>query len=127
MTTKHVKGEINTVDYTAGSAITSGDVLVLGSTDAKKVRVGVALTDIANGAVGAVAITGCFALAKVSAAVIAQGDSVNWDSSVSSVEDNAHTTAAGDVAEFGMADLAYGSGTTTANIWINEPGTYDAV
>lgn len=126
MATSHVKGEINTVDYTAGSAISSGDVVILGATDAKKVRVGVALSDIANGSVGAVAITGCFAFTKVSAAVIAQGDSVNWDSSLSSVEDNAHTTAAGDVAEFGMADLAYGAGTTTANVWINEPGTYDA-
>ena len=126
MATNHVKGEINTVNYTAGSAISSGDVIVIGGTDAKKVRVGVALGDIASGSVGAVAITGCWTMAKVSAAVIKQGDSVNWDSSVPAVEDNAHTTAAGDVAEFGMADAAGANGDTTIAVWIDQPGTYDA-
>ena len=126
MATNHVKGEINTVDYTAGATISSGDVVVLGATDAKKVRVGVALDDIANGSIGAVAITGCFKLAKVSAGVIAQGDSVNWDSSASAVDDNAHTTAAGDVSEFGMADTAAAATVLFCDVWINEPGTYDA-
>jgi len=127
MAATYHKGEvISTVDYVAGSAISSGDVVVLGGTDAKKVRVGVALADIASGSTGAVAITGCWKFTKVSAAVIKQGDSVNWDSSVSSVDDNAHTTAAGDVAEFGMADAAGANGETTINVWIDQPGTYDA-
>lgn len=126
MAVTHVKGEINTVNYTAGATISSGDVIVLGVVDAKKCRVGVALTDIANGSVGAVAITGCFTFVKVSAAVIGQGDAVNWDSNLASVEDNAHTTGAGDVAEFGMADAAAAATVLTCDVWIDTPGTYDA-
>jgi len=121
-------GTIRSVTYSngTGSAISSGDVVVLASTDAKKCRVGVAMADIADGSSGQVAISGCFAFAKVSAAVIAQGESVNWDASADAVDDNAATSAAGDVVEFGMADEAAGNGATTINVWIDEPGTYDA-
>ena len=121
-------GEIRSVTYSnSGSAISAGDVVVLGATDAKKVRVGIALDDIAaTSGTGQVAISGCWTFPKVSAAVIAQGDSVNWDSSAGAVDDNAHTTAAGDVAQFGMADAAGAATTTTINVWIEEPGTYDA-
>jgi predicted RecA/RadA family phage recombinase len=40
---------------------------------------GVALTDIATGATGAVAVTGTFALAKDGATPFAQGAAVDWD------------------------------------------------
>lgn len=127
MATNQVSGgDPQNVLHTAAAAISSGDVVVLASTDAKKCRVGVALVDIASGATGAVAVTGVWRFAKVSAAVIAQGESVNWDSSEEEVDDNAHTSAAGDVVEFGMAVEAAGDAVTSIDIDISEPGTYDA-
>ena len=69
---------------------------------------------------------GVFEFAKVSTAVILAGQAVNWDSSVPGVEDNAHTTGAGDVGEFGRAMEDAGNGTTTILVDISEPGTYDA-
>jgi predicted RecA/RadA family phage recombinase len=128
MATNYVKGTIRSVTYSnSGSAISSGDVVVLGGADGKKCRVGIAMEDIAaTSGTGQVAVTGCWSFAKVSAAVITQGQSVNWDSSEEAVDDNAHTTAAGDVAQFGMADANGAATTTSINVWIDEPGTYDA-
>ena len=128
MATNYVKGRAETSLYTnaSGSTITSDSVVVMGATDGKKVSIGVADHDIADGESGTVYITGCFTLPKVAAAVIAQGDAVNWDASEGAVEDNAHTTGAGDVAEFGRADEAAGATTTTVNVWIDYAGTYDA-
>jgi predicted RecA/RadA family phage recombinase len=128
MATNYVKGAITSVTYSnSGSAISSGDVVVLASTDAKKCRVGIAMEDIAaTTGTGQVAVTGCWTFPKVSDADIAQGESVNWDSSEGEVHDCSHTTAAGDVASFGMADTAGAATTTSINVWIDQPGTYDA-
>jgi predicted RecA/RadA family phage recombinase len=128
MATNLIKGSVHTTQYanSSGATIASGTPVVMASTDAKKCRVGVALVDIADGSTGAVAISGCWRLPKVSDAVIAQGESVNWDASEGEVDDNAHTTAAGDVKEFGMADAAAAATTTTVDVWIDQPGTYDA-
>ena len=123
---KYKSGELQTVQYTAGADITVDDVVVLGGVDAKKCTVGVAMDTIANGSTGAVAVAGVFEFAKVSTAVILAGQAVNWDSSVPGVEDNAHTTGAGDVAQFGRAMEDAGNGTTTILVDISEPGTYDA-
>ena len=97
-----------TVDYTAGATISSGDVLVLGATGA--VSVGVALTDIANGSIGAVAVDGVFTLTKLTGAVIVQGETVDWDLSGLAVDDNAMTPASGDVSDFGVAMVSACSG-----------------
>jgi len=51
---------------------------------------------------------------------------VNWDTSAGAVDDNAHTTAAGDVAQFGAAMIDAGNGVTVLDVDIAEPGTYDA-
>ena len=84
-----LKSAGDVVDYTAGATISSGDVVVMGVANATDgSTVGIALTDIANGSIGAVAITGVFTMTKVSTAVIAQGSVVNWDSSVPAVEDH---------------------------------------
>lgn len=123
---KYKYGEMLTVQHTAGSAISADDVIVLGGVDAKKCTVGVAMEDIASGAVGSVAVTGVFEFAKVTGAVILSGQAVNWDSSETAVEDNAHTTAAGDVGEFGKAMQEAGSGVLLIEVEIGEPGTYDA-
>lgn len=126
---KYKFGDLLTVEYTpSGAAIAADDVIVLGAVDTAKVTVGVAMKDVADGvtAEGAVAVTGVFEFAKVSAAVIAAGEAVNWDSSVSSVEDNAHTTAAGDVAQFGRAMQDGANGDTTILVDIGLQGAYDA-
>lgn len=101
------------VDHTAGATYSSGDVVVLGTVAGQNCTVGIALKDIASGAVGPVAIRGTFNIAKVSAAVIVQGELVDWDSSESEVDDNVATSATGDVPGFGMAMESAGNGVTT--------------
>lgn len=128
-TATYKRGEIRTALYTAGADIAVDQVVILGVVDAKKCRVGVARQAIASGDTGIVAVSGVFEFPKVSAAVIKAGESVNWDSSSNTtgeVDDNAHTTAAGDVAQFGCAMADAGNGVTTIEVDITEPGTYDA-
>lgn len=120
------RGEIRTALYTAGADIAVNEVVVLGVVDAKKCRVGVARQAIASGDTGVVAVSGVFEFAKVTGAVIKAGEAVNWDSSAGAVEDNAHTTGAGDVAQFGAAMADAGSGVLVLEVDIAEPGTYDA-
>ena len=107
---------VNVVNHTAGGTYSSGDPVVLGSTAGGMVSIGIALTDIASGAVGPVAIRGTYNFAKVSTAVIVQGETVNWDTSESAVEDNAHSAATGDVEDFGMAMESAGNGVTTVAV-----------
>ena len=104
-------------------------MVVLGAVNAKKVSVGVALKDIADGETleGAIATAGVWRFPKVSGAVIAAGEGVNWDASAGEVDDNAATTAAGDVAEFGKAQQAGGNGDTTIEVDIGPRGVYDGV
>lgn len=101
------------VDYTAGAAISSGDVVEMGN------LIGVAITDIANGDTGAVKISGVFELPKVSAAVIGAGETVMWDTSAGAFEDNLATPAAGDLTGGCVAVEAAGNGDTTVKVKIN--------
>src|SRR5690348_6869515 len=81
-----------TLEWTnGGSAVASGDVVVMGQT------LGVAAVDIANGAAGSVAIVEVFTCPKVSGAVIAQGESLSWDVSATAFDDNQASPATGDV------------------------------
>ncbi len=100
MTTKHVqRGDV--IDYVnAGSAIAAGAVVVLGHT------IGVALTDIATGATGAVAVEGVFTVPKVSAAVFAQGEKLIYDVSASQFDDSLATPATGDLTGGAVAFVA---------------------
>jgi len=112
MATNYIQaGEV--IDYTAGADISSGDVVAVGN------LVGVAITDIANGEVGAVAIEGVFELPKVSAAVIGAGETVNWDASAGEFDDNAATPATGDLTGGCVAVAAAGNGDTTVKVKIN--------
>jgi len=104
----------------AGSAISSGDVVVMGNI------LGVALVDIAaTTGTGAVAVDGVFDVAKVSAAVIAQGEDLTWDVSATGFDDNAATPATGDVT--GTPAVAFesaGNGVTTIAVrFTGVPGT----
>jgi len=127
-TATYKRGEIRTGKYTngTGSTIAVDSVIVGGVVDAKKCRVCIAREAIADGEEGIVALSGVFEFPKVSAAVIKMGEAVNWDSSEAAVEDNAHTTAAGDVAQFGCAMEDAGAAVTVLDVDIAEPGTYDA-
>jgi predicted RecA/RadA family phage recombinase len=123
MAATYVKGDVHTTQYTAGANIASGDVVVLGSTHSKRARVGVALTAIASGSTGSVAISGCWKFPKVSAADISHGEGVGWDDSAEEVEDSGFAGgAANDVVDFGMADSDAAALTTTVNVWIDTPG-----
>lgn len=112
MTTKYIQ-EGATMDITAGSTISSGDVFDI--VDTASAILVVALTDIANGAVGTVATEGIFTVPKVSAAVFAQGAYVYWDASTSSVDDDQLSTATGDFI-CGTAWVAGANTETTAQI-----------
>ena len=107
-------GEV--VDYTAGATISSGDPVVMGTATTGGGCVGIAMVDMVSGDIGAVAIEGVFTFTKATGAVIALGDTVNWDASNADVDDNAATAAAGDVENFGVAMEAAGSGVLAINI-----------
>lgn len=102
-----------------GSAVSAGDVVVVGNI------LGVCLVDIASTAAGAVSIDGVYDVPKVSAAVIAQGESLTWDVSAGEFDDNAATPATGDVT--GPPAVAYEAGVDTQTViavkFTGVPGT----
>ena len=65
----------NAIDYTPGSDVSSGDVVVVGT------MVGIAPSDIASGALGAIQVSGVgeFPKASGSSTAIAAGALVYWD------------------------------------------------
>lgn len=114
------KTEGRVVQFTnGGSAISAGDVVVVGEI------LGVALVDIANDATGSVQVSGVFECPKVTAAVIAQGESLTWDVSVDKFDDNAASPATGDVTgPPAVAHEAAGNGATTLQVMLTGvPGT----
>ena len=107
MTTKYVmSGDV--IDYVAGSAITSGQVVLIG------VRVGVALAAIASGATGAVRVLGIFTIAKLSTDVVTVGAALYWDNTNFRMT----LTSAGNTLA-GYATAAAGNGVTTVEVSIN--------
>ena len=108
MTTKMVqRGEVLDWANATGSTVLSGAVVTL------KHCVGIALTDIANGAVGAVAIKGCFTVPKVTASAIAAGEKLLWDLSALKFDNSAATPATGDIMGCAIAMAAGINGDTT--------------
>lgn len=107
---KNFKQAGNVLQWTngTGSEVKSGSVVVMGA--AKDATIGIALVDIASTESGAVQIDGVFELAKVSAAVFNQGETLIWDSSAAAFDDNAATPAIGDVSG---AVIAAASGLAT--------------
>ena len=115
MATNYVQaGEKIDWNNDSGSAVSSGDVVVVGGTDDGMICI--ASTDIANGSNGTLYTEGVFEVAKVSGAVIANGEFVMWDSSASEFDDNQATAASGDVMDGAIAWEDKGSGTTTIKI-----------
>lgn len=107
------------VNYTAGADITAGSVVKMNKI------LGVAIADIANGAVGPVQIEGVFSCPKLSTAVIGLGESLTWDVSAGNFDDQAATPASGDVTgAAAVAVEAAGNGTTTVKVkFTGTPGT----
>lgn len=113
MASNYVNEGISIQHTASGSALSSGDVIVIGE------QIGVALVDIAVGETGTVALSGVFTLPKVSAAVIAAGESVIWDASAVAFDDNAATPATGDVSGCCVAMEAAGNGVTSIAVKLN--------
>lgn len=109
------------IDWTngTGSAVVSGQVVAIGNI------LGVALGAIADGATGSVEIGGVYGVPKVTAAVIAQGESLTWDVSAAAFDDNAATPATGDVTgPPAVAFEAAGAGVTSMAVkFTGVPGT----
>lgn len=105
-----------TINYTnAGTAIASGAVVVM------KHTIGIALVDIANGATGAVQVSGKVTVPKVTAAVFEVGEKLIWDTSAGKFDDSAATPATGDITGACIAAVAGTSSDTTAVV-ILTPG-----
>lgn len=104
------EGDVFTWTNSTGSAVVAGQVVKIGQT------LGVAAVDIANGASGSVYMEGVFTVPKVTAAVIAQGESVIWDVSVGKFDDNLATPATGDVSNAAIAFESAGSTATTIKV-----------
>lgn len=102
---------------TAGAAISAGDPVVVGANG--DASIGIAMTDIANGATGELAMEGVFDVPKVSAAVITQGETVIWDATAGAFDDNAATPASGDVSLACTAWESAGDAVTTIAVKLN--------
>jgi len=103
------------IDYVAGSAITSGDVVAMNDT------VGIAMDDIASGSTGPVRIEGVFSVTKTAGVAWVVGDSIDWDASTSSFHKGI-TPAAGDIALCCVCVEAADSSATTGKVKLT-PGT----
>lgn len=115
----------DTIGWTnsTGSAVFSGDVVVLGS--GSEARLGIALVDIADTETGSVRIKNTIGrMPKVAGAVIAAGETVIYDASASAFDDNQATPATGDVsgAASAVADAASGDATVDV-LFMYEKGT----
>lgn len=107
MTRKFIQpGEV--IDYTAGTAVLSGAVVLVGK------RLGVALADIAAGDTGPVQVSGVFEVDKLSTDVVTQGALLYWDSAASKM-----TVTVGSNTLAGYAWKAAGNGVTTVQIKLN--------
>jgi len=102
-----------------GGAVAAKDVVVIGTNG--DAVIGIALVDMANGATGAVTVSGVHEVPKVDAAVIAVGEFVIWDSSAGKFDDNAATPASGDVSGGAWAIESKGA-TTDATIKVKLSG-----
>ena len=110
MTDKYVqRGDV--IDYTnGGSAISAGDVVEM------QHCLGIAITDIAANATGAVAVEGVWVVPKVSAAVFVVGEKLIYDTSANAFDDSSATPATGDLTGAAVAVVAGANGETTATV-----------
>lgn len=89
------KGKVLNYKNTTGSTVLSGALVICGA------LVGVAVTDILNGEVGAVNLEGVYTLPKATGVAIAQGAKVYWVTADSNL-----TTTVSSNTYIGYADVA---------------------
>ena len=109
----HEGGPGSVMPYTnsTGSAIAVGAVVTL------KHCIGIALVDIADGAVGSVAVDGVVRdLPKATGHAWAQGEKLVWDVSAGKFDYSGATPATGDITGGAIAWLVAASGDTTGVI-----------
>ncbi len=99
-----------------GSAISSGDVVVIGN------LLAVASVDIADGESGVVELVGEFDLPKVDAAEITVGETLTWDVSAGAFDDAAAVAATGDLTGACAVALETLGATSGANIRVRLTG-----
>ena len=104
----------NTLTVTAPAAVTSGQLVVVGSI------VGVASTTQASGEDVELDTAGVFTLPKVTTDVIAAGDKLYWDSAAAKLTKTAGT---GSKQFVGVATKAAGNGVTTVECRLMMTGT----
>ena len=120
-TAEYKKGEKCTIDYTCTGAVAVDEIRVFGDSD--NVSVGVAQTAGVTGDVICYSIEGVYEFPAATGAVIAQGESVNWDASADNVDDNSATPASGDVSNFGVAMAAKAAGAAANTVVVKlSPG-----
>lgn len=96
-----------------GSDVSSGDAVVVGG------QIGVAITDIADGSSGDLAMAGVFSLPKTAGAAINQGDAAMYDVSASAFVPSGGTPATGDVTGAVACWEDAASAATTVKVKIN--------
>ncbi len=108
MATGHIcAGGVMPYTNATGSTITKGTVIEMTA------MIGVALSDIANGATGELAISEVWTLAKEAPLVITQGDQVYWDATNDRV-DKTNTNI-----PCGKAFASAASAATTVQVLLN--------
>lgn len=115
-TAEYKKGIKSTINYTCTGAVAVDTIQVFGA--AGNVSVGVAQVAGVTGDVITFDTTGEYVFPAATGAVIAQGESVNWDASASNVDDNAATPASGDVSDFAVATEAKAAGATATTVQV---------
>jgi predicted RecA/RadA family phage recombinase len=97
----------DSIDYTPSSAVTAGDVIVVGE------KVAIATTNISADELGSLAVTGRFKVAKatLSTSAITQGTGLYWDASGETV-----TETAGSNKKIGIASAAAAAAATTVEV-----------
>jgi predicted RecA/RadA family phage recombinase len=100
--------EGNYIDYTPGSAVSAGAVIVQAD------LVGVAEKDIAANTLGALSVRGLYNINKLSTDVVAVGAILYWD-----VANSRATITASTHKQFGRAIAAAGNGATKVLALLN--------
>jgi predicted RecA/RadA family phage recombinase len=120
-TATFLKGTQTTIEWVGPTSGTTavGTIVIVGTNDNR--CIGVTLNAIPASTTGIVDITGCYVFPKATGAAIKAGESVDWDASISKVEDNQSTCVTGDIANFAvaLADAAAGSTSNTVKIMLD--------
>lgn len=104
----------NPINTDGDGAISAGDGVLIGS------LFGVAVTDIAEEASGAVALTGVWRLPKVSAQAWTQGEVIFWDGTQCTDTNN----TAADLKAIGVAYAAADNPSSTGDVLLSGPDKY---